>query len=578
MKNPVMCLRLTCLLAPAILIGCMAPTPPAGPGETRNDEPRRAQTVTIGVTGTVSSMSVSSASTPAGGWNTTEEIHSNGLITSDLQTRKAIGHLAERAPSFDDGSVSLLPDGRMRVVFNLRTGVTWQDGAPFTAQDLLFSTQILKDSGLPFRRGDPIGQLESAEAPDDFTFVMNYREPYYEGATLGLQRFWPQPRHLLASAYEKYRSTGNADDVMGLPYWSSEYVHLGAFRLTEFDPGSGLVLQAYDRYFLGKPKVDVIRIQAFGDQSTMFSNLLAGTIDLIPDLALAAERGFQLQKAWKETGGGTAYARQGAPFSLIPQHRPRVQTEPANLDPRVRAALYYALDRAELSDGVNGGNPQFAISTILPEEDPLSAVIAGALNQFRYDPGRALALLREAGWVRDQDGALRHTSDGRRYQVEIVAVAGREQEIAAMADYWRRLGIEAGERIHPGAQVRDNEYRATYPSWEATGPGIIGSLVGPAASAATRWVGSRPGYEDQRADQLVSIFRSSISDRDQAQAIRAISDFVVAELPLLPLYWLADYIGVRTGVRALDDMAGGAGVQRAYGGYFRAAYLWEVVG
>lgn len=41
---------------------------------------------------------------------------------------------------------------------------------------------------------------------------------------------------------------------------------------------------------------------------------------------------------------------------------------------------------------------------------------------------------------------------------------------------------------------------------------------------------------------------------------------------------LADYVGVRTGVTALDDIDGGAGVQRAYGGYFRNAHWWEVVG
>ena len=77
------------------------------------------------------------------------EIYSDGLVTTDVNNPRPLGRLAERVPSLDDGSISLLPDGRMRVVFNLRRGITWQDGAPFTAHDLAFSYQIGGPDGMP---------------------------------------------------------------------------------------------------------------------------------------------------------------------------------------------------------------------------------------------------------------------------------------------------------------------------------------------------------------------------------------------------------------------------------------------
>lgn len=57
--------------------------------------------------------------------------------------------------------------------------------------------------------------------------------------------------------------------------------------------------------------------------------------------------------------------------------------------------------------------------------------------------------------------------------------------------------------------------------------------------------------------------------------MKAISHFVVAELPFLPLYYTAFHLGVRKGVRAFDGAAGGAGGAQAYGSYLRNAHLWD---
>ena len=566
-----------------LLAGCAGPGGPAQSGGTQSGGaspgPQRARAVTIGVTSNVVGMTIIGDVTSVGGWPHASDVYSNGLITSDFDSRKPIGRLAERAPSTDDGSISLLPDGRMRVVYQIRKGVTWQDGAPFTARDLLFSYRLNTDPGVPYNQRDAIGRMESVEAPDDYTFVVNFKGPYYLGGSLGVRLFWPQPQHLLGDAFERYQTSKNSDDILNLPYWTSEYVHLGPFRLTSFDAAEGLTFQAYDQYFLGRPKLDTVYVRLFGDQNGLFANLLAGTVDLFLESTIqSVELGDQLTHRWHDNNEGAVYPKQVSHRFLAPQWRPNVLTELANLDVRVRAALYRALDRQALNDGLQPGHPDLVAWAILPPNDLYYLATKDAMRPYAYDPARAKADLADLGWMQGPDGALRHRSDGRRFRNAISATGGITPEVPAYADYWRRIGIEVEEIAIPTSQVRNAEYRALFPSWEASaqggGDGILGRLQGPAATAQTRWVGNRGGYDDPRTQTLIEGYRASISQTEQFQAMKAISDLVAAELPILVLFGTADYIGVRKGVKAFDDEKGGGG--GPYGTHTRNAHLWDV--
>ena len=99
----------------------------------------------------------------------------------------------------------------------------------------------------------------------------------------------------------------------------------------------------------------------------------------------------------------------------------------------------------------------------------------------------------------------------------------------------------------------------------------------PPASVENRWAGNRGGFEDPRAQQLVDAYRRSISGAEQLRTIKALSDFVAGELPLLILYYTPRHLGVRTGLRALEDVAGGAEASLFYGTFTRNAHLWELL-
>ncbi|HEY3117654.1 MAG TPA: ABC transporter substrate-binding protein, partial [Chloroflexota bacterium] len=327
-----------CLLAVSCAPGA---SPVARTGEAVTNPPSQPKVLNIGVSTELPQLGVL-ASESTGGWTDLTELHTSSLTTPDTASSKSIGRLAEKVPSIDDASISLLADGKMRVVYHLRPNVTWQDGAPFSAQDLVFSHRFLLDPGLPVYQRDTVRLIESVEAPDDLTAVFTFAHPFFRGADLSARDFWPHPRHLLEIAFNRYRATANADEMISLPYWTSSYVNLGPFRVTAFDPGEGVTFQAYPGFFLGRPKVDTIHVRPFRDENALFANLLAGSIDLFPELALHPELAAELKGRWEQSGDGAVRPLAGTSSFLVPQWRPSVITEPANLDVRVRQALYHA--------------------------------------------------------------------------------------------------------------------------------------------------------------------------------------------------------------------------------------------
>src|SRR5205823_994643 len=122
----------------------------------------------------------------------------------DFDSRRPIGRLAARLPSFDEGTLSVLTDGRMRVEYQLRSDVTWHDGTPFTANDLMFSYRMATDKGLPVIDSKLLQLWSSAEVLDDHRFAIYFKRAYYQAHSLGPRLFWVHPRHLLEPAYEKY--------------------------------------------------------------------------------------------------------------------------------------------------------------------------------------------------------------------------------------------------------------------------------------------------------------------------------------------------------------------------------------
>jgi peptide/nickel transport system substrate-binding protein len=572
----------------ALLMSCAPGAPEAAGGLRQNQpesQPGRKKVLNMGLRTIIDAFSIAGSSTTSGGGLSYIEIHSQALFTSDKTTGRPIPRLLADHPTIDNGGLRVTDDGRMVSTYRLRPDVKWADGAPVTTKDMLFTYRVIQNPNMPIIDRGPASLMDSIAAQDDQTFTINWKQPYYLADALGLRVFWPLPAHLLEADYESMvEAQSDSLGFLSRPYWTSEYVHIGPFKLAEFTPGVSAAFDAVDDYFLGRPRVDRIVVTQFADPSTLLANVLSGAIDLGPDGVMEVEQAVELKGRWDRDGGGKIYFGTGTTQFVSVQFDASVPDYQSVIaDKRVREALYQAIDRDAYADVASAGIPDKGAYALLPPDNPLySYVRDGWKQRYPYDVNRAAAIFEDAGWRRGADGLLANAA-GQHLRLETRNTAGMDQRSAVIADMWRRAGVEAEIFIVPATRVRDTEFRQQFPGIEITARGSQDSILtrlecGEQPSPQNRFSGNNRGHWcNQDYEKLVSGYRGSLREAGQGQAIKSIQDLVLDELPIMLLNYQVAVVFARKGVTAFqDDFAGGSEAGRIYGTYGRNAHEWDV--
>jgi peptide/nickel transport system substrate-binding protein len=183
------------------------------------------------------------------------ELIYNGLIKSD-KNMGIIGDLAE--------SWEISPDNKS-ITFKLRQDVRWHDGAPFTAEDVVFTYNFMLDKNTPTAYDSDFLKIASIEALDEYTVVVGYNEPF--AGALTSWGIWIMPKHLLE----------------GVPATKSPLqrspVGTGPYIFENWQANQSLTLTANHDYFEGRPHIEKVMFRYLQDQGAAFMELLNGTID-----------------------------------------------------------------------------------------------------------------------------------------------------------------------------------------------------------------------------------------------------------------------------------------------------------
>lgn len=442
--------------------------------------------------------------------------------------------LAEAFPQLGSDSWKAHPDGRMETSWRLRPNLKWHDGTPLTAEDFAFGYQVYR---LPQFDGARLagGFIENVTAPDPRTVVIHWKSPYPtaaedDGTVPAL------PRHILASSFEQLDSQAFA----ALPYWSTEFVGLGPYRLDKMEPGAFIEGVAFQDYVFGPPKIGRLKLVWIGDPNTLVANVLSRAVHYIDSSALEFEQALVLKHQWVASGEGTiAYNPTKIRYVQI-QYKLEYASPAAVQDLRVRQALAHAIDKQALVDAMVDSEPAIA-DTFLSPLSPYFSELDKVLRKYPLDPRRTEQLMAEAGFRKD--GAGFYSQDGVRFSPELASFAGQgEKEALILQDSWKRAGIEASLRTITPAQQRDLELVSTYPAFRieqtnADQPGVHHATTG-CARAERAWVGSNRGcFSDPEYDRLWSTFLTALDKSERAgahiQAMRLLSEKVAG----MPLYY-----------------------------------------
>ena len=464
--------------------------------------------------------------------------------------------LATEVPSLDKGTWELLKDGRMRTVWPLRKNIKWHDGADFTAQDYVFGWEVALDPNVNYRTRTFEQKIEKAEAPDAYTLVLTWKENFPLATDLFQGNYFPLPRHLLEKDYRK-----DAKGFNRLPYHTTKFIGVGPYKVVEWRQGNQIVLEAFDQYFLGRPKIDSITWKSVEDDNAVVANILAGQ-GHFSVRAMDVEQGLVLREQWESKGQGRVYFTPAGLARIAPS----TISEPWFKDIRVRRALLHAIDRETIVKTLFKGAQPVAHSLVAERHADVWPLVKDKLRRYAYDPNLALKLLQEAGWKKTADGVL--TNDkGERFAIRFEVASDNTVELniqAVVSDYWKKIGVIATPANERDRILNDPEHRNRWKGVRYTRHNLEhDDLSEQWHSKATpkpenQWIQeNESGWSG--ADDLIDRWEKELRPERRNQILAEIAIRFAEQIPVMPLYNYTEIVTVHKGLQKAGPRLGTGG-------------------
>jgi peptide/nickel transport system substrate-binding protein len=427
----------------------------------------------------------------------------------------------EVAPDLAQGW-EIHPSG-ITYTFRLNPRAIWHDGTPVSADDVLFTVNLLQDPDYP---GPPdigaLWQSVEAERVDDVTVRFVLPEPYapfLDYTTIGLL-----PHHLLE---------GVPSASLPSLQFNLEPMGTGPFRLgdviMEDRQITEINLKRFSRYYGRSPYVENLVLRFYPTPQAAFEahrqGLVEGVARVPPQL---------LPQAW-QSEELSFYSAPTAEMTMLYFNTALTDTLPFG-DKQVRQALLHALDRRALVDEVLMGQGVVPDTPLLPGT---WAYQPDEVPHYERDLERAAELLEEAGWTRE--GVTETLRNRRGAPLRFALIVADEPRDLAMGEaivaQWASLGISATvETVPPlslsGALETRNYQIALahlvvpgdpdpYPFWHET----------------QAYTGQNyTGFRHRRISEVIEQARRTVN-RDERKALYAeFQQLFMEELPAIPLY------------------------------------------
>jgi peptide/nickel transport system substrate-binding protein len=375
-----------------------------------------------------------------------------GYLLNFDDRNRFVPELATEEPTLRNGGI--LSDGKT-IVYHLRRGVRWQDGAPFTADDVIFSYRAVMNprNNVNSRTGYDI--IDRIEKKDDYTVVVHLKRPWAPFVssffTMSSTAYPILPAHILA----KY------PDINHVPF-NEKPIGTGPFKVVQWQHGTLIRFVANPDYWRGPPKLKEIDYRPIPDANTVLTELRTHEEDL--DFVASESQVAEL----RAIGGDRV---QLVPFNAYSQYAFNL-SNPILKDLNVRRALVAATDRKAIIDDVTHGVELLGEGdqpSYLPWFDP-------SIQTEPYDPALAKRLLDEDGWHPGRDGI--RVKNGKRLVLTIAITTGSAAGASTavlLQRWWHDVGVEVGVRTYvaplmfggyaAGGIVQTGKYDVAFYAW-----------------------------------------------------------------------------------------------------------------
>lgn len=417
------------------------------------------------------------------------------------------------------------------MLFHLRRGVTFHDGHPFDAGDVVFSYQAYVDPLTASPRASTWEPVESVTALDDHTVRVVYKR-LFSPATIAWAGPTILPEHLMNRAalereMDRRGIEGEARERFGLRQSETARnpIGTGQYRFVEWQSDEYIHLRAYEGHWKKVPEYRDYYYRIIPERVTQEVELRSGGIDAYEAPA------YQIPRYREDPRYRFISAPQGY-YAYIGYN---TQREPFE-DMRVRKALGMAIDVDAIIEFVLYGEgdrvtgPYYITTPFYNPETP----------KLPYDPQGARELLDEAGWTPGPDGI--RTKDGKRLAFTIATNNGNPQRKAIVTiaqNAWKDIGVEVTTQLLEWTvfieQYTGLEFDAVVLAWGggSLNPDLYqlwhSSQTGPGQM-------NRAGYANPEADALIEEIRRTYDPDQQRVLARRLHSVIAADHPITFLY------------------------------------------
>jgi peptide/nickel transport system substrate-binding protein len=380
------------------------------------------------------------------------------------------------------------PDG-LTWTFHLRRGVTWSDGEPFNADDVVFTMELNFDPNIPSANRDLLkqsdGSYPSVEKVDDYTVRLHLKE-VNAIVVAALNEVYLIPKHKWEAVYR----AGNFAQALSVATDPKDVVGLGPYRLVSYTPDQVIVLERNPYYWkVDKenrrlPYLDRVIFLIVQNNNTWALKMVSGEIDMH-------------QQIYPDTLGSIKQGEKKGDYEVIPlgpsfnisymafnQDTRKDATGKPHVDPvklnwfrnvKFRQAISYGIDReAIVRTALNGfGTPVYGFDTSANK-----LWYTDNIPKYPYDPVKAADLLKEIGiWDRDGDG-LAEDSQGHPIRFTVITNSNNDVRVntaTKIKENLRKLGIDVTLQPIDLNQVQvkiqdTRDFEAVVGTWQSAVP------------------------------------------------------------------------------------------------------------
>ena len=372
--------------------GGSAPAPSGGDSTAAAGTPKKGGNFRLGVTG--------------GG--SKDMMDGQNIVTKPDQARLVTAF--ETLLEFDDEyqlqttglAESVNADNPKQYTIKLRDGITFQDGKPLTADDVIYSLQRIgtQKNGLTGFAATATMDIKGIKKIDDLTVQL----PLLSADSTIPQTLASYTFGIVPTGYEAYSVTKDPTKQIGT----------GAYKLKSFTPGQQSEHERYDGYWRDS-YFDSVTITDFSDATAQINALKGGQIDAMTDLPanqVEAVKSSGVEALISQTGGWIpiCMAIDMPPFD----------------DPKVRQAMRLIVDRKQILDQLGSGYGQIAKDLYAPFDEGYDS----DLPEREQDIEQAKSLLKSAG--KEGLSVDLHTTNGASGMVELASVFASQAKDAGV--------------------------------------------------------------------------------------------------------------------------------------------------